>query len=57
MNFQTPSDNDVYVDTHVECDDEHGVPVTRAEAIAIARTNRARIDSLMRFEVERDADR
>ncbi|MDD5542908.1 MAG: hypothetical protein PHX83_07005 [Acidobacteriia bacterium] len=55
MNFQVPTDRDVYADTPVECDDIDGVPVTRAEAIALACSNRARIDALMRAEVERDA--
>jgi len=57
LNFQSPTDRDVYADSPIECHDLDGVPVTRAEAIALARANRARIDALMRAEVERDADR
>lgn len=55
MNFQTPRDGDTYEDVPVECDDADGVPITRSEAIALARANRARIDSLMRSEITRDA--
>lgn len=57
MTFQTPRDRDTYEDAPAECDDFDGVPITRAEAIALARANRARVDSLMRSEVDRDASR